>query len=160
MSKFGKKVFIAVRHGCHDRQHELTADGMVQMTWLAMALRAVATKRNLHIEILSSSEPCALAGAQVIAKKLGIEPEKVMAHDCFWADISHRGDCQTAVKVVEALFRDGTLLLLVSNVMMTHRLVRYIAAKEGFDAKMDKEIEHGHGLMVAQKGVSLFPRPK
>ena len=153
-----KRVFIVARHGSHDSQHKLTAQGMAEMAELAAAVRKVAVKRGLKIEILSSTEPCALYGAHVVARELGIEGS-VMPHECFRADAYHRGDCELAVKIVEALFRDGVLLLLVSNVMMSHRLARYIAGREGFDAKMDEEIKHGSGLMVAKKGVSIIPRP-
>ncbi len=150
------RVFVAARHGSHDAQHKLTGQGMAQMANLAAAVQRVAVKRGLKVEILSSTEPCALYGAHVIARELNIDG-KVMPHECFRADAAHRGDCELAVKIVEALFRDGVLLLLVSNVMMSHRLVRYIAAKKGFDAKVP-EIAHGTGLMLAKKGVSIIPR--
>ncbi|MBI4133436.1 hypothetical protein HY478_02370 [Candidatus Uhrbacteria bacterium] len=153
------KVFIAARHGQHDREHRLTACGAAQMRKLAAAIRKVATKRNLRIEILSSAEPCALRGARIVAEELGMYDTQVISHECFWADGSHVGDFAVAQKMIEALFRDGTLLLLVSNVLMSHRLARYIAAKENFDAKR-AEIVHGQGLMVAHKGVSIIPRPQ
>src|SRR3989338_2333284 len=154
-----RRVFVAARHGSHDLQHKLTAQGMSQMAELADAVRKVAVKRGLAVEILSSTEPCALYGAQVIARELGIDG-RVMPHECFRVDSTHKGDCELAVKIVESLFRDGVILLLVSNVMMSHRLVRYIAGREGFDAKMGEEIRHGSGLMVAKKGVSIIPRPQ
>ena len=153
-----KRVFVAARHGSHDAQHKLTGQGMAQMADMAAAVQRVAVKRGLKVEILSSTEPCALYGAHVIARELDIEG-KVMPHECFRADAIHHGDCELAVKIVEALFRDGVLLLLVSNVMMSHRLVRYIAGREGFDAKI-REIRHGEGLMLAKKGVSIIPRPQ
>lgn len=155
--KSTKRVFIAARHGSHDREHNLNEDGVLQMKALAVAVRRVAAKRGLKIEILSSTEPCALRGARIIAEELGMYATQVISHDCFLVDDKHTGDFEVAHRLVEALFREGVLLLLVSNVVMTHRLVRYIAAKSCFDAKMG-EIGHGKGFMLAKKGVSIIPR--
>lgn len=160
-AKLGEqRVFVAARHGCHDSAHQhLTERGESQMRELAAAVRRVATKRGLTVEILSSAEPCALQGARIVADELDINVRLVMPHVCFWADGSHVGDFAVATKIVEALFRDGVLLLVVSNVLMSHRLTRFLAAKEAFDAK-HSEIGHGQGLMLAKKGVSVIPRPR
>lgn len=140
------RVFVVARHG-----------PVTELAKLAAALKKVAIKRKLKVEILASTEPCALQSARIIAQQLDLK-DAVMPHECFRADGAQVGDCELAAKIVEVLFRDGVLLLLVSNVYMAHRLMRYAAAKEGYDAKMGEEVRRGGGLMLAKKGVSVIPR--
>jgi len=149
-------IFIAVRHGDYDEDHNLSPYGKEQMEEVAQEIKKINTN-GCRIVLLCSSAPRARQGGDIIIKTLGIPEELAIFDESLWDDNYHSYNPKKIGELIDEHFVDDTILLVLSHLDVVPLVTRYVASEKFGAQRQFGTSSYGSGYLIDCRHYSVFP---